>query len=218
MSKFQKMKRFNSSNCINTESKDNNCNSTSNNNSNGNNSNSNSNPNLTSNSTFCINNSNYFPICPIPEIAKIQLDNNFQNIYIMVFMSEHSIYQKYKTTHSFEIVKPNIQDTFHFYSYFFHFQLPKTIQPFFHFDVSIESEISSNQREYVIIGWIVRCGTIIGILYVQMYNQMCQNFNVLIIEDCPFMCFLGSLTNSFFGLFLNNIRIVHNTCESTNPS
>jgi hypothetical protein len=205
MSKFHKIKKFNNSNCSNLDSKDSNLCSTNQNSTNQN----------CANSSFSINNSNYFPICPIPEIAKIQLDNNKDNIYIMVFMSEHSIYQKYKTTHSFEIVKPNIQDSFHFYSYFFHFQLPKTIQPFFQFDASIENEISNNQREYVIIGWIVRCGTIIGILYVQMYNQMCQNFNVLIIEDCPFMCFLGSLTNSFFGLFLNNIRIVHNECNES---
>ncbi len=153
-------------------------------------------------------NKGFCMICPIPEIAKIQIDTNSQNIYILVFMSEDAIYQKYKTTHTFEILKPNIQETFHFFSYFFHFQLPKTIQPFFCFDPNLECEINSNQREYVIIGWIVRCGIIIGILYVQMYNQICQNFNVLIIEDCPFICFLGSLTHTFFGLFLNNIRIV----------
>jgi hypothetical protein len=152
--------------------------------------------------------SNYCMICPIPEIAKIQVDPNPQNIYVMVFMSENPIYQKYKTTHSFEILKPNVQETFQFHSYFFHYQSPKTIQPFFHFDPLLEAEIDSNQREYVIVGWIVRCGTIIGILYVQMYNQACHNFNVLIIEDCPFICFLGTLTNTFFGMFLNNIRLL----------
>jgi hypothetical protein len=153
---------------------------------------------------------NYCVVCPIPEIAKIQVDTNPQNIYVMVFMSENAIYQKYKTTHSFEILRPNIQETFHFHSYYFHYQSPKTIQPFFEFDSLLESEINSNQREYVIVGWIVRCGTIIGILYVQMYNQACQNYNVLIIEDCPFICFLGTLTNTFFGLFLNNIRLLQN--------
>jgi hypothetical protein len=147
-------------------------------------------------------------ICPIPEIAKIQVDNNPQNIYIMVFMSDNAIYQKYKTTHSFEVLRANISETYNFYSYYFHFQLPKTIQPFFQFDCNLETEINNNQREYVIIGWLVRSGVIIGILYVQMYNQVCQNYNILIIEDCPFICFLGSLTNTFFGLFLNNIRIV----------
>lgn len=159
------------------------------------------NPNASIQANYCI-------ICPIPEIAKIQVDPNPQNIYVMVFMSENSIYQKYKTTHSFEILRPNVQETFHFHSYFFHHQSPKTIQPFFSFDPVLESEIDNNQREYVIVGWIVRCGTIIGILYVQMYNQACHNFNVLIIEDCPFICFLGTLTNTFFGMFLNNIRLI----------
>lgn len=152
----------------------------------------------------------YKSLCPIPEIAKIQTDSNPQNIYVLVFLSEHAIYQKYKTTHHFQILKPSIQDSFHFHSYYFHQQLPKTIEPFFPFEHNLGCEIAQNPREYVIIGWIVKCGEIIGILYVQMYNQICQNYNIMVIEDCPFVCFIGSLTNTFFGLFLNNIRIVEN--------
>lgn len=163
---------------------------------------SNSSSNHVMNSTFQF-------VCPIPEIGKIQMDNNNQNIYVMVFMSDNSIYQKYKTSHSFEIISSsNISETYNFFSYYLHYQLPKTIQPFFKYDSDLESEINNNQKEYVIIGWIVRSGEIIGILYVQMYNHVYQNYNILIIEDCPFICFLGSLTTTFFGLFLNNIKIV----------
>lgn len=162
-----------------------------------------------SSSNHVMNSSTFQFVCPIPEIGKIQMDNNNQNIYVMVFMSDNSIYQKYKTSHSFEIISSsNISETYNFFSYYLHYQLPKTIQPFFKYNSDLEYEINKNQREYVIIGWIVRSGAIIGILYVQMYNQSFQNYNILIIEDCPFICFLGSLTNTFFGLFLNNIKIV----------
>lgn len=197
MSKFQKVKKINNTNSTSQSSnnidKDSTLGST-------------INTKCTNHNQSCLNTIHL--ICPIPEIAKIQVDNNPQNIYIMVFMSDNAIYQKYKTTHSFEVIRSSISETYNFYSYYFHFQLPKTIQPFFQFDCNLECEINNNQREYVIIGWLVRSGVIIGILYVQMYNQVCQNYNILIIEDCPFICFLGSLTTTFFGLFLNNIRIV----------
>lgn len=147
-------------------------------------------------------------ICNIPEISKIQLDTDEKNVYVLIFLSNSSIYQRYITTHSFEFSKSKKKELYSITSYYFHTNTFKTLKQYFDYDICLETEIKSNEKEYVVVGWIIQKSLIVGIIYVKMNNTISDNYNVLILDNCPYICFLGSITSSFYGLFLNNIRFI----------